>query len=170
MSMPIAGSEVDECCLQQHTNCTLSYVLWVLLVVGWWISLPGLFSYTQSAPVLAIIEHLCLMNLPVSYVECDATHTRSPKCSLIPRPPHVFHHGETWVRGYPKCTVLPFERALHEHTGVSHIHQVSACALAMSRVAKSWRWPKSVQTLEGSGFREIWNSSDFSIKLLGTSI
>ena len=32
--MSIAGSEVDECCLQQHTNCTQSYIQWVLLVVA----------------------------------------------------------------------------------------------------------------------------------------
>ena len=33
----VAGSEVDECCLQQHTNCTQSYACflqWVLFVVG----------------------------------------------------------------------------------------------------------------------------------------
>ena len=32
-----AGSDVDECCLQHHTNCTQRYVCnlqWVLLVVG----------------------------------------------------------------------------------------------------------------------------------------
>ena len=47
---------VDECCLQ-HTNFTESYVL---LVVGWWISLPSLISYTQSTCVYRmLIEVTC---------------------------------------------------------------------------------------------------------------
>ena len=112
MSMSIAGSEVDGCSLQQHTNGTQCHVQWVLLVIG-----INYQSYRCAGCTHVGGGHVCVCVWLI--ITCVCAHAYPPWCiaQLLP------HHHTISMEHKISSTLTWCGRMLY-NTHAHHGHMV----------------------------------------------